>query len=62
MLEEKKQCHRDYRQAKSDMKELLTARSNVEQLFNATERQAHELEREQEQEHRRRRSRDEPML
>jgi len=45
MLEEKKQCHKDYRQAKADMKELLTARANVDQLYNATETQERERER-----------------
>ena len=37
MLEEKKQAHRGYREAKSEMQELLTARSNVERLLNITE-------------------------
>ena len=56
MLEEKKQCYKDYRQAKADMKELLTARANVDQLFNATETQERERERQ------RRRQREGPML
>ena len=38
MLEEKKQAHREYRQAKSEMRELVTARANVDRLFNITER------------------------
>jgi len=34
MLDEKKKAYRDYRQAKTEMRELLTARSHVDQLFN----------------------------
>jgi len=34
MLNEKKKAYRDYRQAKDEMKELLTARSHVDQLLN----------------------------
>ncbi|MCL1821162.1 MAG: relaxase/mobilization nuclease domain-containing protein [Oscillospiraceae bacterium] len=34
-LEEKKQANREYQQAKSEMRELVTARSNVDNLFNA---------------------------
>ena len=43
VLEEKKQAHREYRQAKDDMRELLNARNNVDRLFNAgrgTERES----------------------
>jgi len=38
MLEEKKQAHHEYRQAKFEMRELVTARANVDRLFNITER------------------------
>jgi len=38
MLEEKKQAYREYRQAKSDMQALVTAKANVDRLFNVTER------------------------
>ena len=37
MLDEKKKAHRDYRQAKSEMQSLLTARTNVQRLLNITE-------------------------
>jgi len=37
MLTEKKQAHREYRQTKSEMQSLLTARSNVQRLLNITE-------------------------
>jgi len=40
MLKEKKQAHHDYKQAKSEMQSLLTARSNVQRLLdipNSTE-------------------------
>ena len=37
MLEEKKKAYRGYRQAKADMKALLTARNNVDQLFGITD-------------------------
>jgi len=37
MLEDKKQAHRGYRQAKTEMQELLTARTNVERLLNITQ-------------------------
>ena len=37
VLEEKKQAHRGYRQAKTEMQELLTARTNVERLLNITQ-------------------------
>jgi hypothetical protein len=45
MLEEKKQAHREYRQAKSEMQSLLTARSNVQRLLNITESRERENER-----------------
>jgi len=38
MLDEKKKAYRDYRQAKSEMQSLLTARTNVQRLLNITER------------------------
>jgi len=34
MLEEKKQAYKEYRQAKSEMQELVTARANVEKFLN----------------------------
>jgi len=37
MLEEKKHAHREYRQAKSEMQSLITARANVQRLLNITE-------------------------
>ena len=37
MLAEKKKAHRDYREAKSEMQSLVTARSNVQRLLNITE-------------------------
>jgi len=37
-LAEKKKAYREYKQAKSDIKELVTARSNVERLLNITEK------------------------
>ena len=37
MLEEKKQVHRGYRQAKSEMQSLVTARATVDRLLNITE-------------------------
>ena len=37
MLEEKKQAHRAYRQAKSEMQSLVTARANAQRLLNITE-------------------------
>jgi len=49
MLAEKKQCYKDYRQAKDEMKELLTARANVDRLFNANENQERERRRQQEE-------------
>jgi hypothetical protein len=45
MLEEKKQAHREYRQAKFEMRELVTARSNVDRLFNITKRSEREQDR-----------------
>jgi cell fate (sporulation/competence/biofilm development) regulator YlbF (YheA/YmcA/DUF963 family) len=46
MLEEKKKAYREYQQAKSEMKELLTAKTNVDRLLNITEKQpGHETER-----------------
>ena len=45
MLEEKKKDYRDYRQIRSEMKELVTARASVDKLFNATERTEREHER-----------------
>jgi AraC-like DNA-binding protein len=44
-LEEKKQTYREYRQAKSEMRELLLAESNVDRLLNITD---HRPERETE--------------
>jgi len=38
VLAEKKKAYHEYKQAKSDMKELATARSNVERLLNITEK------------------------
>ena len=38
MLDEKKKAYRDYRQAKSEMQSLLTARTNVQRLLNITGR------------------------
>ena len=37
MLEEKKQAYKEYRQAKSEMRELLTAKSNTDRLLNITD-------------------------
>ena len=37
MLDEKKKAHREYRQAKSEMQALVTARSNVQRLLNITD-------------------------
>jgi len=51
MLEEKKRAHREYRQARDDMRALVTARANVDRLLNIEERQ----ERERDREHERRR-------
>jgi Relaxase/Mobilisation nuclease domain. len=45
MLEEKKKTYRDYREVRSEMKELVTARANVDKLFSATERTEREHER-----------------
>jgi len=42
MLDEKKPAYREYRQAKTDMKTLLTARSNVQRLLNISEGSGHE--------------------
>jgi len=39
MLEEKKQAYREYQQIKVEMRELLTAKSNVDRLFNITDTQ-----------------------
>jgi len=39
MLEEKKQAYREYRQARDEMRELLTAKSNVDRLLNITDTQ-----------------------
>ena len=36
MLEEKKRAYKEYRQAKDEMRELLTAKSNVDRLFNVS--------------------------
>ena len=40
MLEEKKTAYREYREARDEMKELLTAKSNVDRLLNIPDRQA----------------------
>ena len=46
MLEEIKNARREYRQAKDEMRELLTAKSNVDRLLNITERRTEpEMER-----------------
>jgi len=45
MLEEKKRAHREYRQARDDMRALVTARTNVDRLLNIDERQERERER-----------------
>jgi cell division protein FtsB len=46
MLEEKKKAYREYRQAKSEMRELLSAKTNVDRLLNITdERPARAIER-----------------
>jgi hypothetical protein len=37
MLEEKKKAHREYQQAKTEMRELLTAKTNVDRLLNITD-------------------------
>jgi hypothetical protein len=37
MLEEKKKAHREYRQAKTEMQSLVTARATVDRLLNITE-------------------------
>jgi len=34
MLEEKKQAYKDYRQARNEMQELVTAKANVEKFLN----------------------------
>jgi hypothetical protein len=39
MPEEKKKVYSEYRQVKSEMRELLTAKHNVDKLFNITDRQ-----------------------
>jgi hypothetical protein len=39
MLEEKKEAYREYRQAKSEMRELLTMKQNVDRFLNINERQ-----------------------
>jgi hypothetical protein len=39
MLTGKKKAHRDYRQTKTEMQSLITARSNVQRLLNITEGQ-----------------------
>jgi len=36
MLDEKKKIYKDYRQAKTEMQELLTARNHVDRLLNIT--------------------------
>jgi hypothetical protein len=36
MLEEKKRAYAEYRAARDEMKELLTAKSNVDRLLNIT--------------------------
>ena len=38
VMEEIKIARRDYRQAKNEMRELLTAKSNIDRLLNITER------------------------
>ena len=38
MLEEKKQIYKEYQQTKSEMQEILTAKSNVDRFLNITER------------------------
>jgi len=46
MLEEKKQAYTEYRRVKAEMRELLTAKTNVDRLLNITdERPARETER-----------------
>jgi len=42
MLDEKKKAYREYRQTKSEMQSLLTARTNVQRLLNITERSERE--------------------
>jgi len=37
MLEEKKKAYREYRQARDEMRELLTAKNNVDRLLNITD-------------------------
>jgi cell fate (sporulation/competence/biofilm development) regulator YlbF (YheA/YmcA/DUF963 family) len=37
MLEEKKKAHREYKQAQAEMKELLSAKANVDRLLNITD-------------------------
>ena len=43
-LEEKKQLHREYRQAKNESRALLTARANVDNLFNTPAHRERERE------------------
>jgi len=38
MLDEKKKVYREYQQAKSEMRELLTAKTNVDRLLNITDK------------------------
>ena len=38
VLEEKKRAYREYRQAQTEMRELLVAKQNVDNLFNITDR------------------------
>ncbi|MCL2409390.1 MAG: relaxase/mobilization nuclease domain-containing protein [Oscillospiraceae bacterium] len=38
MLDEKKKAYREYRQAKAEMRELITAKSNVDRLLHIAER------------------------
>ena len=45
MLEEKKRMYSEYKQAKTEMRELITARANVDNLFNATD-SGHSVEQE----------------
>jgi hypothetical protein len=37
LLEEKKKAHREYRQAQTEMRELLAAKTNVDRLLNITD-------------------------
>jgi len=39
LLEEKKKAYREYRQAKIEMRDILTAKQNVDRLFNISDKQ-----------------------